>query len=89
MSNGHPHTMSDDAFVAFARAYKGRMSEDEEPTISADQFDAEIACVFGSLNERGSDLSVRVQSLVRRFSSDPMTDVALSPRCGRFADLDL
>jgi len=37
------------------------MPEDEEPTISADQFDAEIACAFGFLNERGREpFAVRV-----------------------------
>lgn len=88
-SNGDPRTMSDKALAAFARAYNRRVPEDEVPTISADQLDAEIACAFGFLNERGRDPSVPAHSLVRRFPSDSMTDVALSPRCGRFADLDL
>ncbi len=43
------------ALVAFANAYKRRMPEDEEPTISADQFEAEISCAFGLLNERGRE----------------------------------
>lgn len=53
--------MSDAALDAFARAYKRRMPEDEEPTISADQFEAEITCAFGFLNERGREpFAVRV-----------------------------
>jgi glutamate dehydrogenase len=61
VSNGDPHTMSDKALAAFARAYKRRMPEDEEPTISADQFGAEIACAFGFLGQRGREPSaVRV-----------------------------
>ena len=61
MNSGDPHTTSDAALAAFARAYKRRMPEDEEPTISADQFDAEIACAFGFLNERGREpFAVRV-----------------------------
>lgn len=53
--------MSDAALAVFSSAYKRRMPEDEEPTISADQFDAEIACAFGFLNERGREpFAVRV-----------------------------
>ncbi|MCL1693152.1 MAG: NAD-glutamate dehydrogenase [Actinomycetia bacterium] len=61
MRSGDPHTTSDAARVAFSRAYQRRMPEDEEPAISADQFDAEISCAFGFLNARGREpFAVRV-----------------------------
>ncbi len=61
VSNGDTHTTSDAALAAFARAYKRRMPEDEEPTISADQFEAEIACALGFLDDRGREpYAVRV-----------------------------
>ncbi len=61
MSNGETHATHDAALSAFAAAYKHRMPEDEEPTISADQFEAEIACAFGFLGVRGREpFAVRV-----------------------------
>ncbi|MEN8113169.1 MAG: NAD-glutamate dehydrogenase [Actinomycetota bacterium] len=39
----------------FGRAYTRRMPQDEAPTIGADQLEAEIACAYRFLDERGDE----------------------------------
>ena len=61
VSNGDKQDTRDTALAAFSNAYKRRMPEDEEPTISAGQFEAEIACAFGFLDDRRREpFAVRV-----------------------------
>ena len=53
---------------AFARAYMHRVPDDEAPTISSEQLDAEVTCVFRFFAERGTDSIV-----VRVFRPTPDT----------------
>jgi glutamate dehydrogenase len=50
-----------EALEAFAQAYTQRVPDDEAPTISQEQLEAEVSCVFRFLEGRGeSPLTVRV-----------------------------
>ncbi|MEA3501835.1 MAG: NAD-glutamate dehydrogenase, partial [Actinomycetota bacterium] len=61
MNTGDKQITRDAALAAFSHAYRRRMPEDEEPTISAEQFEAEIACAFEFLDGRGTEpFAIRV-----------------------------